>query len=601
MTLGAFREGETVRFRIWAPRPADLRLVLEADGERRMERPRRDADGYWDYDLQWPPAKELRYGYLVDGAGPFPDPASRSQPDGVHELSAVPAQRHAQDAVWTPPPFRELVIYELHIGTFTSAGTFAAAITELPRLAKLGVNAVEVMPVAAFAGRWGWGYDGVALWAPFEPYGGVRGLREFVSAAHRNGIAVILDVVYNHFGPDGNYTSTYSDGYLHPEHVTPWGPALNFDGPGAEHVRRFFFENAWHWFTEYGIDGLRLDATHAIIDTSPHHFLAELSESLREGLQQPLYLIAETHENEPRYVRPVAGGGFGFDAVWADDFHHACRTAVAGDHEGYYGAFRGLHDLARIVERGWLYEGQVDPSSGERRGKPADFSRWGSVVFCIQNHDQIGNRAFGDRLTRTVSASTVRALATLLLLHPATPLLFQGQEFHSARPFLFFADHSAELAEAVREGRRAEFAKFSAFQDQQLREAIPDAQAAPTFLQSKLESEAERDQWARLIDACYEELLRVRRSDPVLGAYRRSRLPIAAHVQTGCLVLQLSAAGGRRTLLVNLSPHETTVRLPEMSRVIFSSDQPRFGGFGRAVAMEDDSVIVPRETAALLA
>jgi maltooligosyltrehalose trehalohydrolase len=366
-------------------------------------------------------------------------------------------------------------------------------------------------------------------------------------------------------------------------------------------VRRFFIENAWHWLEEYGIDGLRLDATHAIIDTSPRHFLPELSETLRDGLGRTVYLIAETHENDPNYMRPVPDGGFGFDAVWADDFHHACRTAVAGDHEGYYAAFRGLPDLRRIVERGWLFEGQADPSADEPRGQPAEFDRWGSVVFCIQNHDQVGNRAFGERLTRTASASSVRALTALLLLHPATPLLFQGQEFHSARPFLFFTDHNADLAEAVREGRRAEFAKFSAFQSEDLREAIPDPQEPSTFEWSKLERPCERDAWSGLVEAFYAELTQVRRGDPVLAEFRRKRLPIVAEEHGECLAVRFACATGTRVLVANLGRGEGRVAVADVSRVIVNSDEARFGGYGRRVTFDGDVVVVPGETSVFLA
>ncbi len=604
MELGAIRRPGGVAFTVWAPERQSVRIVLRSAAGERVVEPVRDQDGYWRHFESGAHGQELRYGYFVDGEGPFPDPCSRSQPEGVHALSALaPPRFEQQPSGWTPPRFEELVIYELHIGTFTEAGTFAAATEELPRLSSLGINAIEVMPIAAFAGRWNWGYDGVALWAPFEGYGGPGGFGDFVAAAHDFGIAVILDVVYNHFGPDGNYTGQYSGGYLIAERQTPWGPALNFDGEQSSHVRRFFIENALHWLHEYGVDGLRLDATHAIIDTSPVHFLAELSDTLRASRPAgPVYLIAETHENDPRYLLPTADGGFGFDAVWADDFHHACRTSVLGDHEAYFCGFEGLRSLERVVERGWLFEGQVDPGSGEPRGKPATFDRWGALVFCLQNHDQVGNRAFGERVSRVASAGAVRALTALLLLHPATPLLFQGQEFGSGRPFLYFTDHQGDLADAVRTGRRQEFAQFAAFGDSRVRERIPDPQAEASFRLSRLEPPQQRDAWSLLLEDYHRELIALRAGDPVLRAFRSQKLPIRSQLEGQLLRVELFAAEGSRTLLLNLGRDPVQVPRAPGSELLLDSDDGQWGGFGRECLSDSGAAwVVAGEVAVVVA
>ena len=331
------------------------------------------------------------------------------------------------------------------------------------------------MPVGAFPGRWNWGYDGVALFAPFEGYGGPQALQRLVDEAHRRGIAVLLDVVYNHFGPDGNYTAVFSDTYTNAEKETPWGPAMNFDSDGSQHVRRFFIENALMWLGDYHFDGLRLDATHAILDSSATHFLAELSDVVRRETGRPIYLIAETHENDHRYVEPTELGGYGFDAVWADDFHHAVRTSIQADHEGY-SVVRRLPSLERVCGVAGCSRASMTRDYGARRRPPGKHPRWGSLVYCLQNHDQVGNRAFAERLSRTANEAEVRALTTLLLLLPETPMLFQGEEWGSQRPFLYFTDHAEELSDLIREGRRDEFGKFSAFSDPAVRDAIPDPQ-----------------------------------------------------------------------------------------------------------------------------
>ena len=603
-SLGALVEEGGVRFRIWAPKPSTLELVVERDGVRRRMHPRPVEDGYWEH---FEPGGRVgdRYGYLVDGSGPFPDPCSRRQPDGVHGLSEVVDLESFRwtDANWTTAPFEDLIIYEMHVGTFTSGGSFDSAAEDLNRLADLGVNAIELMPVGAFSGRWNWGYDGVALFAPFEGYGGPAVLQRLVDQAHQRGISVILDVVYNHFGPDGNYTGVYSDAYVNPESSTPWGPAMNFDRDGCEEVRKFYIENALQWLCAFRIDGLRLDATHAILDSSPRHFLAELSTVVRERSGRTVYLIAETNENDHRYVEPAEHGGHGFDAVWADDFHHAVRTSIQADHEGYYSGFEGLPSLERVLRRGWLYEGQFDPGFGRRRGGPAHIPRWGSLVYCLQNHDQVGNRAFADRIWRTANEAEVRAFSTLLLLLPETPMLFQGQEWGSHRPFLYFTDHGEHLADLIREGRRAEFAKFAAFSDPATRELIPDPQAPEAFEWSRLEAAEERDARSQLLESFHRSLIDLRSSDEVLRLFRQEKLPLDVSLQERCLSVKFAGRDGSRLLILNLERDATEFEIDDAqdAAVLFNSDDVQHGGFGRPAELLGHTLSVPGQSAVFLA
>ncbi len=606
-TLGAIVADGGTTFRVWAPKPGRVELYLAAEGEPRTLPMEREGE-YWVAHVPGIGAG-ARYGFLLDGEGPFPDPCSRRQPEGVHALSEVvdPQRFQWHDDAWEPPPPSELVIYECHVGTFTPEGTFAAARAKLPYLRDLGVTAVELMPVAAFDGRWNWGYDGVALYAPFEGYGGPDELRTFVDEAHQLGLAVLLDVVYNHFGPAGNYTGKYSDWYLNPRHATPWGPAVNFDGPGAEHVRRFVLENLLHWHHEYHIDGFRFDATHAIVDESPKHILAEAAEVLAQEARTARrpYLIAETNENDVRYLKPRREGGYELDAVWADDFHHALVTAHDESRDGYLGGYTGSAvEIARTVQQGFLYEGQRDPSAGRPRGTPARKQPPYQFVYCIQNHDQVGNRAFGERWSVRFSRTNVRAAALLLLLLPQTPLIFQGQEFGATTPFLYFTDHEPELGKLVTEGRRREFSRFVAFSQAELRDLIPDPQDERTFLRSKLDwSEAETG--IGVLDLrYYRRLLELRRSDPVLRAARTSIAPMEAWADDGVVVVHVRTGAGERAICLNLR-ERYRIDLPGRSEwvVRFHSNDERYGGNGVAPTIDPASrrLMLPAECAAFLA
>jgi maltooligosyltrehalose trehalohydrolase len=602
-TLGAIVGPAGTEFRVWAPRPHQVDLVLHLPaGDRVIPT---SQEGEYRVVQVGDAGPGTRYRYRLDGDGPFPDPCSRSQPEGVHGPSEVVDPSHFRwtDDGWTPPAPADLVIYECHIGTFTPPGTFDAAIGQLPRLRDLGVNTIELLPVSSWPGRWNWGYDGVTLFAPPAPYGGPAGLRRFVDAAHRAGLAVLLDVVYNHFGPDGNYTGLYATHYLTRKHHTPWGDAVNYDGTGSLEVRRFVLENLSHWVHEYHVDGFRFDATFAIIDSSPRHILADVADTLtarRRTAARPI-LIAETHENDPRYMRQTDAGGFGFDAVWADDFHHIVRTLQQPERQGYLANYAGTaEELAAVVSQGFFFEGQRDRAIGERRGQPARAVPWPSFVYCIQNHDQVGNRAFGQRLNVTALHADFLAASLLLLLLPQTPLLFQGQEFLASTPFLFFTDHNPELGRLVTAGRRQEFASFAAFSDPAVRELIPDPQDPRTFFRSNLNLDEAAYGPGLLAQNLYRAALHHRATDPALVAARRARAPIAARAQDKAVLIELATDAGRRLIAANFGGETAFANTGADLAVLLHTGDPRFGGNAVAPRLVADRLVVPPHSAALL-
>jgi maltooligosyltrehalose trehalohydrolase len=518
-TLGAWCVPGGASFRVWAPEHGSVEVVIG-----RTARPlARRGDGSFAGVVPGIGAG-ARYAYRVDGAGPFPDPASRSQPDGVHGLSQIvdPSRFTWSDRRWRGIARRDLVIYELHVGTFTAAGTFAAAAQRLPALHALGITAIELMPVADCPGERNWGYDGVALFAPARRYGTPDDLRRLIDRAHRLGLAVLLDVVYNHVGPDGAYLSAFSRDYFSARHRTPWGAAVNFDGRHSAMVRAFLAENALYWLHEFHVDGLRLDATHALIDDSPRHFLAELAARVRRAgrpaalsvARRPL-LIAEDHRHLAVMLRSPARGGWGIDAVWADDFHHQMRRALAGDHEGFFADYRGtMSDIAATLQRGWFHRGPRTPSRGtDPAGLAPD-----QFIICLQNHDQVGNRAFGERLHHQIDAAAYRAASALLLAAPEVPLLFMGQEWATRAPFRFFTDHRTALGRLVTRGRRAEFKAFAAFSDPHRRARIPNPQDRNTFAISHLDWRELRAPTHAAVWRLYRALLALRRREPLLRA-----------------------------------------------------------------------------------
>jgi len=498
-----------VIFSVWAPNAKSVDLVL---GERRFALEPL-ADGYWQADV----AADTRrgYRYSIDGSAAMPDPRSRWQPEGVHGASHVIAAESLQAAPheFHARPLSDAVIYELHLGTFTPEGTYAAAQRKLPYLAGLGVTHLELMPLATFPGRRGWGYDGVDLFAPFPAYGTPQELAGFVRACHSQGLAVLLDVVYNHLGPDGNYLAQYGP-YFTDHYRTGWGTAINYDGPQSDEVRRFVIDNALMWLTNYGFDGLRLDAVHAMFSFEAVHVLEELSmavKALGKELGRPLVLIAESDLNDPRLIRAASRGGYGLDAHWVDDFHHAIHRYFTGETAGYYADFQGLQDVATALRDGYVYQGQYSVHRGRRHGRPPLAIEPQQLVVCAQNHDQIGNRAQGERLSMMLGVPQLKAIAALTLLAPFVPLLFQGEEWGAKTPFLYFTDHQdPELGRRVAEGRSREFSAF------RWQGAVPNPQEAATFERSKLNwSELSAPRHADLLE-WYRKLISIRRGKIVM-------------------------------------------------------------------------------------
>lgn len=584
--LGATLDDDLVRWRVWAPGHRTLELILyELDGATpSVTVPMTDAgSGFFEAEAR-PPFPRVLYKVRVDGDGPFPDPLSRSQPFGVHGPSEVLRLRHAwTDDGWKGVAQKDLVLYELHVGTFTPEGTFDAAATKLPHLKALGVTAVELLPLASFPGERGWGYDGVSLFAPHAHYGGPEGLARFVDAAHAHGLGVFVDVVYNHLGPDGNYIGCYSPHFFTSRHHTPWGDAVNYDGEHSAAVRELVLQNVEMWIRDYHADGLRLDATHAIFDDSPRPILREIGERARAAApHRHVVVVAEDERNDSRLVTPAARGGFGLDGVWADDFHHAMRRAFAGDQDGYFADFDGTTtQLARIVSRGWLYEGQHSKHHGHARGTPADPVAFPQFVWCLQNHDQVGNRAFGDRLGASVDPATQRAMTALLLLGPATPLLWMGQEWNASTPFLYFTDHHEDLGRAVTRGRREEFKAFTSFSA----ESIPDPQARDTFERSRLDWDEPQRTGHREMLAWVRALLTLRREHPAL--HERARSSVDARAPDAESLVMDRRHPDRPLSVVLVRRGTVEIELPRAMRVVLSSDEPRFGGSGGAFSLSD--------------
>jgi maltooligosyltrehalose trehalohydrolase len=497
--------------RVWAP--AAARIEVQCSGQRiAMAREER---GWWRADSPAPAGAD--YAFIIDDGAPLPDPRSNWQPSGVHGFSRI--VDHAAfpwtDAGWNAPPLSSAVIYELHTGTFTSEGTFDAAIGRLDYLRALGVTHVELMPVAQFDRTHGWGYDGVDPYAPHDSYGGPDGLKRLVDACHARGLAVLLDVVYNHFGPSGNYLARFGP-YQTRRYATPWGEAINFDGAGSDEVRRYFCDNALMWLRDYHADGLRIDAVHAIIDTSALHFLEQLAREvdlLEARLGRRLALIAESDLNDPRIARAPEIGGYGIDALWCDDWHHAIHALLTGERSGYYADFGALGDLAKSIRQGYVYDGRYSAYRDRTHGRPPEGLGGAKFVCFLQNHDQVGNRARGERLCHLVSRARLKIAAALLMTAPFVPLIFQGEEWAATAPFQYFTSFAdAKLGRAVTAGRRREFAAFGWNPEE-----IPDPQSSATFERSKLDwREIDREPHASMV-AWYRNLVALRRKLPPLA------------------------------------------------------------------------------------
>ncbi|MDX2272754.1 MAG: malto-oligosyltrehalose trehalohydrolase [Cyanobacteriota bacterium] len=535
MNHGCHYGGEgRCQFRVWAPLVEHVAVTItpKAEGDPLPEPlpillpMTKDAAGYWQVMAEqvfpgW------SYRFQLNHAERRPDPASQWQPQGVHADSVVVDQGAFawRDQGWTGIPLEEWIVYELHVGTFTPAGTFAAAIPRIGELVSLGVNAIELMPVSPCPGRRNWGYDGVYPYAVQDAYGGPTGLKMFVDACHRQGIAVILDVVYSHLGPEGNYLSQFAP-YFTSKYQTPWGQAINFDDRYCDPVRAFFLENALFWLENYHIDGLRLDAIHAIYDMGCLHFLEELAQQVKAFAQQKkrlIYLIAESDLNDVKVIAPTAQGGYGLDSQWCDDFHHALHHLITGESNGYYADYRGVEDLAKAYREGYVYSGQYSPYRSRKHGNSSLACPGHQLVVCIQNHDQVGNRMLGERLSRLTDWQGLKLAAAALLLSPFIPMIFMGEEYGETAPFLYFVDHGdPELIRAVQKGRQVEFKAF-AWQG-----SPPDPQSEDTFNKSKLTWENRRQGRQKILWQFYQALLQWRRATPALAHLHKQAMKVGS-------------------------------------------------------------------------
>lgn len=583
--------------RVWAPKAGRVELVVEGEGRSFALRP--EGDGYFSATIDRLAVGTL-YRFRLDGGETlYPDPASRFQPDGPHGPSQLvdPARFSWTDAGWSGRAIQGQVIYEMHIGTFTAEGTWDAARRALPALVELGVTVLELMPVADFAGKFGWGYDGVNLFAPTRLYGDPDAMRRFVDDAHRLGLAVILDVVYNHFGPDGNYLTCFADGYFSDRYKNEWGEAINFDGPDSGPVRAHVLANATHWIDEYHLDGLRLDATQQIFDSGTPHILTELSQAVRAAARgRATLLVSENEPQQVRMVEPVERGGHGLDALWNDDLHHSAMVALTGHSEAYYSDYRGTpQELISATRHGFLYQGQRSRWQNQPRGTPSFGLPGHAFVTFLQNHDQIANSARGLRLHTLTGPGRLRALTALILLGPGTPMLFQGQEFAASAPFLYFADHRPELAALVEQGRATFLAQFPSLADPAMQARLARPHAEDSFRRSKIDH-AERalhaDVWA-----LHRDLLRLRRTDPVFAAQGAGGIEGAVLDEQAFVLRFFGNDGDDRLLLINLGRDLTLRVMPEPLlapplgtgwSLLWSSEDPGYGGCGAAPVVTGD-------------
>jgi maltooligosyltrehalose trehalohydrolase len=544
------------RFEVWAPRAGAVDVVL---GETRVAMVGPDDDGWFRAEVAGVGAG-ADYAFSLDGGPPRPDPRSPWQPEGVHGPSRLVVHDAFPwtDEGWVPPvPLADGVVYEVHVGTFSPEGTFDGAAARLDHLVDLGVTAVEVMPVVEFAGRRGWGYDGVDLWAPHSTYGGPDGFKRLVDACHARGLAVILDVVYNHLGPDGNYLGEFGP-YFTDHYTTPWGQAVNFDRADSDPVRAFVVGNACMWVRDYHVDGLRLDAIHAIVDASAVTIVEELAtavHALAGSLGRPVWVVAESDLNDPRVIRDVEAGGYGCDAQWSDDFHHALHAVLSGDRNGYYADFGSLAQLAKALRQAWVYDGCRSRHRRRRHGRPPTGLPGARFFGYLQNHDQVGNRATGERSSMLVGTGSLKVAAALVLCSPFVPMLFQGEEWGASTPFLYFTDHGdPALGRAVSEGRRREFAAFG-----WRPEDVPDPQDPETFRRSKLDwDELAAQPHAELLE-WHRHLIKLRREVPALAAGDLDAVEVRFDEAARWLVLER----GPLSVVCNLAGEEQAVPLAD--------------------------------------
>ena len=584
--------GGGVHFRVWAPGAKSVEVVVENGAPMALAR---ESDEYWaGVDLQ--SRSGMLYRFKIDGRGPFPDPASRYQPEGPDGASEVidPSAFRWSDADWKGVAAHGQVLYEMHIGTFTREGTWTSAMQRLSDLKELGITCLEVMPVNEFVGRFGWGYDGVDLFAPYHHYGRPDDFRRFVDRAHAVGLGVILDLVYNHFGPDGNYLREFSPSYFNREHQTDWGEAINFDGDDRVGVREYFIANAVHWISEYHLDGFRFDATQSIVDSSSRHILADITEAARKAAgKRTIYLINENEPQNTRLVRPPAHGGYGMDALWNDDFHHSALVALSGHSEAYYADHPGTaQEFVSSAKWGYLYQGQRYAFQKRRRGTPGLDLPPTAFVHFLQNHDQVANSGRGHRVHQFAAIGQLKAMTALWLLMPQTPMFFQGQEWAASSPFLYFADHRPDLAKLVCAGRARELSQFPSIASEEMQKCLPNPADPKTFEVCKLDSsEAQKPMHAEM-HRLHQDLLRIRREEAVFRRVQGRGDIDGAVLGDGALVLRYFAADGRDWLVVcNLERDLPLAVAPEPLlappvgmrwKKVLSTEDPEYGGSGTA-------------------
>jgi len=584
--------GTGTTFRVWAPRAASVELVLLAGSQQAPYSMRAGPDGYFETEI--PGIEEgQRYAYRLDGGPLRPDPCSLWQPEGVHRPSArfFPESFAWTDGSWGGVPREDLVFYELHVGTFTPEGTFDAVIPRLPALKELGITAVELMPVAQFPGERNWGYDGVHLFAAQNTYGGPRGLQRLVDAAHHQGLAVFLDVVFNHLGPEGNYTGEFGP-YQSDRYRTPWGPAINFDGRDSDAVRDFVLDNVWHWIHDFHFDGLRLDAVHSMFDISPRHILREIKDTADAAAAArgaTATIVAESLLNDVRMLLAPEAGGYGLDAEWNEDFHHAVVAFLTGERHGKYIDFGAAGQLPRVLEETFLLAGGYSRFRGRRWGAPAGQLPGDRFVIGIQNHDHVGNRARGERLAALVEPAVLRGIVSLMLLAPHLPLLFMGDEYAERNPFLFFCSFGDEhVANAVRVGRRRDYALVG---------DVPDPQAESTFTHSRLSWSWPAGSLQDGIRHLYRDLLAARREWPALRDWQRRNARLVPDAASGpVLEMMRGESPGSLRVLLNLTGETSPVAPRDnFDRLLFSSAAPKYKAAGEQVPRQLPGELAPYE------
>jgi maltooligosyltrehalose trehalohydrolase len=610
--VGAEVTTEGVHFRVWAPEKESIDVVffdkntkeLLSDSLHKLDK---ESSGYFSGNVKNVVPGDL-YKFRINGINDYyPDPASRYQPFGPHGPSEIIDQNAFkwEDNDWKGIDPENLIIYEMHLGTFTSDGTYKSTIEKLQYLADTGINMIELMPVSEFPGKFGWGYDGVGLFSPSRLYGRPDDLKLFINSAHLLGIGVILDVVYNHLGPDGNYLSKYSDHYFSKKYKTDWGAAINYDDKNSNAVREYFKSNAAYWITEFHMDGLRLDATQDIFDSSETHILSEINDVVRQsGGKRTTYIVTENEPQNSTLVRDRKQGGYGFDAMWNDDFHHSAMVALTGKNEAYYTDYLGNpQEFISALKYGFLYQGQYYKWQKKKRGRTSLDILPGNLINFIQNHDQIANSGRGIRIHKLTSPSRFRAMTALLFLSPQTPMLFQGQEFGSSSPFLYFADHNPELAEAVGKGRFQFLQQFRSMATEEMREVLSDPDKLESFVKSKLDfSEVEKHAG---IYKLHKDLISLRKSDP---RFKMNRID-GAVLGHSSFVIRYFYKNNDALLIVNFgidlelkpAPEPLLAPLDGMEwEILWSSEHPSYGGGGTALPDTGEGWIIPGETAVVL-